>query len=105
MERKYSMGRKESDTKIGEFLIENGIISETQRQSALELQKDNPDRLIGEILVTQGVLTKEDLVMALQMYMVTYDILPNHVDEWLDQDEIDLIMDRIDNKKKSATES
>jgi preprotein translocase YajC subunit len=35
--------------------------------SALELQKDNKERLIGEILVTQGSMTKEDLVMALEI--------------------------------------
>ncbi len=94
------MTRHESDRKIGNFLVENGMITESQRMAALELQKDNKDRLIGEILVTQGVLSKEDLVMALQMYMVTYDILPDHVDEWLDQDEIDLLMEKIQEKKK-----
>ena len=93
------MTKKNSDIKIGEFLVENGVITEEQRQSALDLQKDNPGRLIGEILVTQGVLSKEDLVMALQMYMVTYDILPNHVDEWLDQEEVDLLIDKIEKKK------
>ncbi len=93
------MVRRENDTKIGEFLVNNNIITESQRQSALELQKDNPGRLIGEILVTLGVLTKEDLVMALEMYMVMYDILPEHVDEWLDQDEVDLLIERIEEKK------
>ena len=92
------MTKSESDRKIGEFLVENGVITEEQRKSALELQKDNPGRLIGEILVTQGVLSKEDLVMAVQMYMVMYDILPNHVDEWLDQEEIDMIIDRMKDK-------
>lgn len=94
------MPKKEIDKKIGEWLVENGIITEEQRLSALELQKDNPERLIGELLVTQGVMGKEDLVMALQMYMVTYDILPDHVDEWLDQDEIDLIMEKIKSQKE-----
>jgi hypothetical protein len=92
--------KKESDTKIGDFLIESGMISENERKAALELQKDNKDRLIGEILVTQGVLSKENLIMALEMYMVTYDVLPDHVDEWLDQDEVDLLMEKIDDKRK-----
>ena len=96
------MAKKEADRKIGEFLVDNGLITESQRVSALDLQKYNPDRLIGEILVTQGVLTKEDLVMALQMYMVMYDILPEHVDEWLDQEEVDLLLDKIDEKKKKT---
>jgi hypothetical protein len=94
------MTKKESDRKIGDFLVENGMITESQRMAALELQEHNKDRLIGEILVTLGVLSKEDLVMALQMYMVTFDVLPDHVDEWLDQDEIDLLIDKIDDKKK-----
>jgi hypothetical protein len=94
--------KKESDRMIGEFLVDQGLISEAQRLAALELQKDNPERLIGEILVTMGVLSKEDLVMALEMYMVMYDILPEHVDEWLDQEEVDMLMDRIEDKKKKA---
>ena len=93
------MPKKEADRKIGEFLVENGMISEEQRQSALDLQKDNPERLIGEILVTLGVMSKEDLVMALEMYMMMYDVLPDHVDEWLDQDEVDMLMDKINEKK------
>jgi hypothetical protein len=94
------MTKKESDRKIGDFLVESGMISESERMAALELQKDNKDRLIGEILVTQGVLSKENLIMALEMYMVTYDVLPDHVDEWLDQDEVDLLLEKIDDKKK-----
>lgn len=96
------MKGKESDQKIGDFLVESGLITESQRIAALELQEDNKDRLIGEILVTQGVLSKEDLVMALQMYMVTYDVLPDHVDEWLDQDEVDLLMEKFDEKKHNS---
>jgi len=69
-------------------------------QEALELQHDNPERLIGEILVTLGVLTKEELIMALEMYMMTTDAVPDHVDEWLDQDEIDLLMDKIKQENK-----
>jgi hypothetical protein len=95
------MMKKESDRKIGDFLVENGMITDSERIAALELQKDNKDRLIGEILVTQGVLSKEDLVMALQMYMVTYDVLPDHVDEWLDQDEIDLLMEKNEDNKQN----
>jgi hypothetical protein len=94
------MTKKDVDKKIGDFLVESGMITESQRMAALELQEHNKERLIGEILVTLGVLTKEDLVMALEMYMVTYDVMPEHVDEWLDQDEVDLLIDKIDEKKK-----
>ncbi len=86
------------DKKIGEFLIENNIITQEQLNEALDLQKFNRDILVGEVLVTQGVLSKEDLVMALEMFMMTTGILPDHVDEWLDQEEVDMLLDRI--KKK-----
>ncbi|MCU0821389.1 MAG: hypothetical protein MUC95_02810 [Spirochaetes bacterium] len=89
---------KKKDKKIGQFLIENEIITREQLNEALDLQKFNPERLVGEVLVTQGVLSKEDLVMALEMFMMTTGILPDHVDEWLDQEEVDMLLDRI--KKK-----
>ena len=89
---------KKNDKKIGQFLIENNIITQKQLDEALDLQKFNPDRLVGEVLVTQGVLTKEDLIMALEMFMMTTGILPDHVDEWLDQEEVDMLQDRIDKK-------
>jgi hypothetical protein len=84
--------------RVGEFLVENKIISQTQLNDALELQRDNKGRLIGEILVTLGALSKEQLVMALEMYLMETDEVPTHVDEWLDQDEVDMIMDRLKNK-------
>lgn len=83
--------------KIGEFFIENGIIDQSQLDDALELQKDNPDRRIGEILVTLGALTKEDLVMAIEMYMMMTDADDMGIDEWLDQEEVDLMMKKLDN--------
>ena len=85
--------------RVGEFLVENRIITIAQLKEALELQKDNQDRLIGEILVTLGYLSKEDLVMALEMYIVDSDVNPSHVDEWLDQDEVDMIIEKMKEKK------
>jgi hypothetical protein len=89
---------KKQEKRVGEFLVEKKIIKQTQLNDALVLQKDNKGRLIGEILVTLGALSKEELVMALEMYLMETDVHPTHVDEWLDQDEVDLIMDRL--KKK-----
>jgi alanine racemase len=86
------------DIKVGEFLVNSGIVTTAQLQEALALQKDNPERLVGEILVTQGALTKEDLIMAMEMYLMVTGSQPKHVDEWLDQDEIDMLMDRLKNK-------
>jgi len=86
---------KQSGKRVGEFLVENGIITNKQLTDALELQKDNKDRLIGEIFVTLGVLNKEQLIMAMEMFFMVTEINPDHIDEWLDQDEIDMIQDKI----------
>lgn len=95
------MGEASKDTRIGVFLVSNGIISQEQLGEALELQKFNRERILGEILVTQGVLTKEELIMAMEMYMMMTGVDSQHVDEWLDQDEVDLLMDKIKEKGDS----
>jgi len=81
--------------KLGEFLIEKKIITEDQLLEALALQKDNPERLIGHILVTMGAVSKEELIMAFEMYLITTGITATRADEWLDQDEIDAIMNNM----------
>ena len=89
------------DTRIGAFLVANSIITQDQLNEALELQRYNKERILGEILVTQGVLTKEELIMAMEMYMMMTGIDSTHVDEWLDQDEVDLLIDKIKDKSDS----
>ncbi len=95
---------KKFEMKVGEFFVENKIITEDQLRDALEMQIDNPERLVGEILVTLGFLTKEDLIMAIEMYLVATDVQPIHVDEWLDQDEVDILMKKLqgNNEKDSG---
>ncbi len=89
------------DVKVGEFLVENDIITQHQLDEALQMQKDNPDKLVGEILVTQGVLSKEQVIMSIEMYMISTDHNVAMVDEWLDQDEIDMLIVKIrENMKK-----
>ncbi len=97
------MADKLEEYRIGKFFIENGIINEEQLNQALELQADNSDRLIGEILVTMGILSKEELIMALEMYMMMTDSDEMGINEWLDQDEIDLMMNKIDPPKPKST--
>ena len=89
------------DTRIGAFLVSNGIISQEQLDEALERQRYNKERILVEILVTQGVLTKEELIMAMEMYMMLTGVDSTHVDEWLDQDEVDLLIDKIKEKNDS----
>lgn len=81
--------------RIGEFLVENGIVSESQLNEALGIQKDNSDRLIGEILVTIGALSKEELIMSMEMFFMLTGYNPR-INEWLDQEEIDMIKERMD---------
>ena len=82
--------------KIGEFFIKNGIINQAQLEEALELQTFNKGRLIGEILVTMGHVTKEKLIMSLETYMVSTGLDKIGVSEWLDQEEIDIIIKKLE---------
>lgn len=50
--------------KLGEILIQHGLITEDQMREAIKIQKKEQGR-IGEILIRQGVLTEEDIVAAL----------------------------------------
>ncbi|MBP8081593.1 MAG: hypothetical protein KAZ87_00175 [Spirochaetes bacterium] len=81
--------------RVGEFLVENGIITDDQLQASLELQKDNPQTAIGQIMVTLGYVSKEELIMAMEMYMIATGTTTDVSDEWLDQEEIDSLLDRI----------
>ncbi|HPS58651.1 MAG TPA: hypothetical protein PK514_11155 [Spirochaetota bacterium] len=93
----------EKEYRIGKFFVENGIINHTQLKEALELQSDNKDRLLGEILVTMGILSKEDLIMAIEMYMMMTDTDEMGIDEWLDQDEVDMMLKNIDTSKSKSS--
>jgi hypothetical protein len=92
------MVQKNNEFKFGEFLVNEGIITSNHLKEALDLQAFNKDRLIGEILVTQGIISKEQLIMSMEMYLMITGSYPSHVDEWLDQDEIDMILDRLQKK-------
>ncbi len=95
------MDDRQKEIKVGAFLVEYGIITQQQLDESLLMQRDNPERLIGEILVTQGVLTKEELIMALEMYLMTSGNEAIHVDEWLDQEEVDMLIDKIKEQSRS----
>lgn len=86
--------------RVGEFLVENGIITEDQLRASLELQKDNPQTAIGQVMVTLGFVSKEELIMAMEMYMIATGTTTDVSDEWLDQEEIDSLLDRIKTQNK-----
>ncbi len=50
--------------KLGEILIQQGIITEDQLKEAIASQKQTKGR-IGEVLIKQGVVTEDDIVVAL----------------------------------------
>ncbi len=50
--------------KIGEFLLNDGKISQDQLDTALELQKKQPGKL-GSVLIRQGYITEEDIAQVL----------------------------------------
>ena len=78
--------------KLGEFFVANKVITKEQLIEALTLQKDNPEQLIGHILITMGAVTKEQLIMELEAYLITTGLAVTHADRWLNQDEIDAII-------------
>ncbi len=86
------------EKKFGEFLIEEKVITRNQLNEALDMQRFNKERLIGEILVTLGIITKEQLIMSMELFLMITGTYPSHVDEWLDQDEIDMILDKLGKK-------
>jgi len=90
---------REEDGKIGEFLVEHGVITQETLDEVLALQKDNPNQLIGEILVTIGAMSKENVVMAVEMFLMMTDSSVQHTHEWLDQDEVDILMNKLNSKQ------
>ena len=93
----------EAEYKIGDFLVENSIINQFQLEEALELQTFNKERLLGEILVTVGHISKEELIMSLEMYMVKTDSDKVGINEWLDQEEIDIIIKKLEASKTKSS--
>jgi len=65
--------------KIGEFLTENGIITEKQLDEALEeMRSEKGKKRIGNILIDRGYLDYETLEKAIheQIKEVVYEVLP-----------------------------
>ena len=52
--------------KVGEILIEEGIISEDTLEEALEVVKKSPDMKIGETLIAEGKVTPKQVSQALR---------------------------------------
>jgi type II secretory ATPase GspE/PulE/Tfp pilus assembly ATPase PilB-like protein len=55
------------EKKMGEILLENGLINVQQLGEALELQKTCPEQTVGQLLCKLGHLKQEDLVFVLEL--------------------------------------
>ncbi len=53
-----NMGRK----RIGELLIENGLITQDQLDDALDIQRTSSGELIGKIMINLGFVTERDIL-------------------------------------------
>ncbi|MDE2027476.1 MAG: Flp pilus assembly complex ATPase component TadA [Candidatus Omnitrophica bacterium] len=55
--------------RIGELLIKQGLITESQLQDALNLQKQQKGKRIGEILIQSGAVKEEDFAVVLGSHL------------------------------------
>jgi type IV pilus assembly protein PilB len=81
-----------TNKRIGDILIEQGLITPQQLKEALEAQKNGNNKRLGEIFVEAGVITKEELYEVLQyVYETEYVDLSNYV---IDPEVISLLSEK-----------
>ncbi len=81
-----------TNKRIGDILIEQGLITPQQLEEALEAQKNGNKKRLGEIFVETGVITREELYEVLQyVYETEYVDLSNYV---IDPEVISLISEK-----------
>jgi type IV pilus assembly protein PilB len=81
-----------TNKRIGDILIEQGLITPQQLKEALEAQKNGNNKRLGEIFVEAEVITKEELYEVLQyVYEAEYVDLSNYV---IDPEVISLISEK-----------
>ncbi len=84
--------KKVINKKLGELLVETGIITQEQLEHALELQQDKGG-LIGEVLVQLKFTTEEDIAkMLTAQYGFAYLPLANYE---IDHELIKLVPERV----------
>lgn len=82
-----------TNQKIGDILIEQGLITSQQLKEALEMQKNGNKKRLGEIFVEIGAISKEELYGILQyVYESEYVDLSNYV---IDPEVISIIPEKI----------
>jgi len=81
-----------TNQRIGDILIEQGLITPQQLEEALEMQGAGNKKRIGEILVEIGAISREELYEVLQyIYETEYIDLSNYV---IDPEVISLIPEK-----------
>jgi len=82
-----------TNKRIGDILIEQGLITPQQLKEALESQKNGNKKRLGEIFVETGVITREALYDILQyVYETEYVDLSDYV---IDPEVISLIPEKV----------
>jgi type IV pilus assembly protein PilB len=54
--------------RLGELLVDSGLLKEAELQEALKLQKETGDRL-GRVLITHGFVTEQDIINVLEFQL------------------------------------
>lgn len=81
-----------TNKRIGDILVEQGLITSQQLKEALEMQKNGNNKRLGEIFVEIGALSKEELYKILQyVFESEYVDLTNYV---IDPEVISLISEK-----------
>ena len=81
-----------TNKRIGDILIDQGLITPQQLKVALEMQLEGNKKRLGEIFVETGVITREELYEVLQyVYETEYVDLSNYV---IDPEVISLISEK-----------
>ncbi|MGB6606640.1 MAG: type II secretion system protein GspE, partial [Atribacterota bacterium] len=82
-----------TNKRIGDILIEQGLITLQQLKEALESQKNGNKKRLGEIFVETGAITREELYDILQyVYETEYVELSDYV---IDPEVISLIPEKV----------
>lgn len=53
--------------RIGDLLVRDGLLTQEQLTSALEMQSEEPDKRLGEVLVAREFLSEKDLQLYIRM--------------------------------------
>lgn len=53
--------------RIGDLLVRDGLLTQEQLTSALQLQNEEPDKRLGEVLISRGFLSQKDLQLYIRM--------------------------------------